>query len=98
MWVLFAVPCPTPDGRSAQDLYEKRVSWIDDAMRASARDHGCTFHRAWYAADGSAFYAIARWRTREGAGAFFEQWQIDAEPGEVAIRLEGDVGLVPLGG
>src|SRR5438067_359148 len=98
MWVLFVVPCPTPDGRSGRDLYEKRVSWIDDSMRVSAREHGCTFHRAWYAADESAFYAIAHWRTREGAGAFFEQWQIDAEPGERAIVLEGDIGLVPLGG
>lgn len=67
-------------------------------MRASARKLGCTFHRAWYAADDSAFYAIAHWHTPEGARAFFEQWQIDAEPGEVAIALEGDVGLVPLGG
>jgi hypothetical protein len=98
MWVLFQVPCPTPDGRSARDLYERRLTWIDDAMRASAREHGCTFHRAWHAADGSAFYALAHWGTREGAATFFEQWQIDAEPGEVAIRLEGDVGLVPLGG
>ena len=98
MWVLFQVPCPTPDGRTAQDLYERRVTWIDDAMRASARDHGCTFHRAWHAADGSAFYALAHWRTREGASAFFEEWQIDAEPGETGVRLEGDVGLVPLGG
>jgi hypothetical protein len=98
MWVLFHVPCPTPDGRSARDLYERRLTWIDDAMRAGAREHGCTFHRAWHAEDGSAFYALAHWRTREGASAFFEQWRIDAEPGEVAIRLEGDVGLVPLGG
>ena len=30
--------------------------------------------------------------------AFFEEWQIDSEPGEIAIVLEGDVGLVPLGG
>jgi hypothetical protein len=67
-------------------------------MRASARELGCTFHRAWYAADGSAFYALAHWRTREGARAFFERWQIDDEPDEVAIFLEGDVGLVPLGG
>ncbi len=29
-------------------------------MRASARKHGCTFHRAWYAEDGSAFYALAQ--------------------------------------
>jgi hypothetical protein len=29
---------------------------------------------------------------------FFERWEIDAEPGEEAIVLEGDVGLVPLGG
>ncbi len=98
MWVLFQVPCPTPDGQTAQDLYEKRLTWITDEMRASARVHGCTYHRAWYATDGSAFYAIAHWRTREGAHAFFEEWEISDEPGEVAIMLEGDVGLVPLGG
>jgi hypothetical protein len=61
VWVLFTAPSPTPDGRSARDLYEKRVTWIDDAMRASARE-------------------------------------IRSEPGEVAIELDGDVGLVPLGG
>ncbi len=33
--------------------------------------------------------------SREGANAIFEEWQIDEEQGEVAIRLEGDVGLVP---
>ena len=38
------------------------------------------------------------WRTRDGARAFFEQWQIESEPGEIAIELDGDVGLVPLGG
>ena len=98
IWVLFQVPCPTPDGRSAQDLYQKRVDGITPEMRASAEKHGCTFHRAWYAADGSAFYAIAHWTTRAGANAFFDEWEIDDEPGEVAIRLEGDVGLVALGG
>jgi hypothetical protein len=98
VWVLFAAPCPTPDGRTARDLYEKRVTWIDDAMRASAREHGCTFHRAWAASDGSAFYALAHWQTHEGARAFFEEWQINSEPGEIAIELDGDVGLVPLGG
>jgi hypothetical protein len=96
MWMLFVVPCPTPDGRSARDLYEKRVRWISDEMRASARGHGCRFHRAWYAQDGSAFYAVAEWETREGASAFFEEWDIRDEPGEVAVRLEGDIGLVPL--
>ena len=98
MWILFRAPCPTPDGRTARDLYERRLTWIDDEMRASARELGCTFHRAWHAADGSAFYAVAHWRTREGAVEFFERWQIDAEPGEEGIVLEGDVGLVPLGG
>ncbi len=98
MWILFHVPTPTPDGRSARDLYERRETWISDGMRASARRHGCTFHRAWHAVDGSAFYALAHWRTGDGAQAFFDEWQIDDEPGEVAIRLEGDVGLVPLGG
>jgi len=98
VWVLFFAPCPTPDGRTARDLYEKRLTWIDDEMRASARELGCTFHRAWHAANGSGFYALAHWRTREGASAFFERWQIAEEPGEVAVMLEGDVGLVPLGG
>jgi hypothetical protein len=96
MWILFTAPCPTPDGRTARDLYEKRIDWITDEMRASAREHGCRFHRAWHAKDGSAFYALACWDTREGANAFFEAWQIDAEPGEVGIVLEGDVGLVPV--
>ncbi len=95
-WYLFHVPTPTPDGVAAQELYEKRVRWISDEMRASAREHGCRFHRAWHARDGSAFYALALWETREGATAFFTQWEIEDEPGEVAIPLEGDVGLVPL--
>lgn len=96
MWFLFFVPCPTRDGVTAQDLYDKRVRWITDEMRSSARGHGCRFHRAWYARDGSAFYAVADWETHEGARAFFEEWDIEAEPGEVTFILEGDVGLVPL--
>jgi hypothetical protein len=96
MWLMFVVPCPTPDGRSARDLYERRVDWISDDMRASARRHGCRFHRAWYAEDGSAFYAVAEWETREGARAFFQEWDIEDEPGEVSVVLRGDVGLVPL--
>ena len=96
MWIQFVVPCPTPDGRSAKDLYDKRGRMITDEMRSSARAHGCRFHRAWYAQDGSAFYAIAEWETREGASAFFREWDIEDEPGEVAIVLEGDVGLIPL--
>jgi hypothetical protein len=95
MWVLFTVPCPTPDGRSAEDLYRARVDGITDEMRASAREMGCRFHRAWHAQDGSAFYAVACWDTREGANAFFERWDIQDEPGEVATLLSGDVGLVP---
>jgi hypothetical protein len=96
MWILFTVPCPTPDGRSARDLYEKRVVLITPEMQASAERHGCRFHRAWYAADGSAFYAVAEWASAEGANAFFTEWDIDDEPGETAVRLQGDVGLVPL--
>lgn len=64
-------------------------------MQASAAEHGCRFHRAWYANDDSAFYALANWDTSEGATAFFEEWEIEDEPGEVAIVLQGDVGLVP---
>jgi hypothetical protein len=43
-------------------------------------------------------FTAAHWRTAAGARAFFEQWQIYDESGEVAIELDGDVGLVPLGG
>lgn len=96
MWFLFVVPCPSPDGRTARDFYDKRVRLITDEMRASARKYGCRFHRAWYGQDGSAFYAVADWETSEGARAFFEEWDIEDEPGEVTVVLEGDVGLVPL--
>jgi hypothetical protein len=95
MWVLFMAPSPTPDGQTAQQLYEKRLPWITDDMRASARALGCRFHRAWYAEDGSAFYALANWDSEEGAQAFFDRWDIRDEPGEIAITLLGDVGLVP---
>lgn len=96
MWILFVVPCPTPDGQSARDLYEKRVTWITPEMQSSAAGHGCRFHQAWYADDGSAFYALAFWESREGARAFFREWEIEDEPGEVAVYLGGEVGLVPL--
>ena len=96
MWILFQVPTPTPDGQTAEDLYNKRVVGITPEMQESGRRHGCTFHRAWYAADGSAFWAIAQWETAEGANAFFDEWDIQDEPGELAWRLEGDVGVVPL--
>lgn len=95
MWLLFHVPCPTPDGRTGQDLYEYRVERITEAMQASARELGCGFHRAWYTADGD-FYAIAQWATPEGAQQFFDQWQIQDEPGEITVELLGDVGLVPV--
>lgn len=91
--VLFRVPCPTPDGQSAADLYQKRVGWITDEMRSDARAHGCRYHRAWHAADGHAFYAIAIWESREGARDFYRNWRIADEPGEEAIYLEGDIGL-----
>lgn len=86
---------PDPDGQTARGLYEKRVTGITPAMQASAASHGCRFHRAWYAADGSACYALANWASTEGASAFFNESQIEDEPGEVAVWLEGDVGLVP---
>ena len=95
MWVLFYVPCPTPDAQTSHDLFQKRFAAITESMKASAVDHGCRFHRAWYSEDDSAFYALANWDSAEGAGAFFEQWEIRDEPGEVSILLQGDVGLVP---
>jgi len=96
-WVLFRVPTPTPDGRTARDLYQRRETAIGQQMQASAADLGCTFNRTWYATDGSAFYAVTHWSSRAGAHAFFEKWPIEDEPGEESIRLEGDAGLVPLG-
>jgi len=96
MWILFSVPTPTPDGRTARDLYEWRVTRIDAELQESARELGCRFHRAWYAEDGSAFYALALWDSRAGAQQFFDRWDIRDEPGEVAVVLQGDVGLVPL--
>ena len=95
MWLMFMVPCPTPDGETAADLYRKRIGWITPEMQASARVHGCRFHRAWHAVDGSAFYAVANWESKEGAHEFFNEWRIASENGEVAIELEGDIGLVP---
>jgi hypothetical protein len=95
MWVLFQVPCPTPDGRTARDLYEKRVRLIDSAMQSSAVAHGCRFHRAWYTEDNTMFVALASWETIDGAEAFFEQWDISYEAGEAEFVLEGDIGLVP---
>jgi hypothetical protein len=95
MWILFTAPCPTVDGQTAENLYSKRLTWITPEMQASARELGCRFHRAWHADDGSAFYALANWETREGASEFFRRWDITDEPGEIAITLLGDVGLVP---
>jgi hypothetical protein len=95
VWILFQVPCPTPDGRTARDLYQVREDGISPEMQASAVKHGCRLHRAWFAGDESAFYALANWDTREGASAFFNEWEIEDEPGEVASVLEGDAGLVP---
>jgi hypothetical protein len=94
MWLLFKVPCPTPIGETAQDLYQKRVDRITPEMQASAAELGCRFHRAWYTSDGSAFIAVAEWETHEGAAAFFERWDIQDEIGEEAWTLLGDIGLV----
>jgi hypothetical protein len=63
-------------------------------MQASATEHGC--RSTVPGTRVTAFYALANWDSRQGASAFFEEWEIDDEPGEVAIYLEGDVGLVPV--
>lgn len=94
-WMLFSVPCPTPAEATAAQLLQKRIDGITPEMQQSARLHGCRFHRAWAAADGSAFHAIACWENREGAGAFYREWQIEDEEGETITFLEGDIGLVP---
>ncbi len=96
MWILFRAEAPTVDGQTARSMYDKRLTWITQDMQRSAATHGCRFHRAWYAEDGSAFYALACWESREGAQAFFQEWQIESEPGETATVLVGDIGLVPL--
>ena len=94
MWVLFRVPCPTPDGRTAQDLYQSRVTGISPEMQLSAKQHGCLFHRAWFAQDGSEFVALAKWETREGASAFYEEWSIENEPGDSPERQLGTVNVL----
>lgn len=95
-WIWFRVPTPTPDGRTGKELYERRVNWISAEMREDARRFGCRFRRASCAADGSAFYALAFWRSREGGRECYQKWNVQNEPGEVAIALDGDTGLVPL--
>jgi hypothetical protein len=95
VWMMFTVPCPTPKGETAADLLHKRVVGITPEMQRSASDLGCRFHRAWSAADGSAFVAVACWATREGAREFYEKWDIQDEVGEITTILEGNVGLVP---
>ena len=75
---------------------DSEVGALRDVAGKDLVELGCRFHRAWYAEDGSAFYAVANWDTREGAGEFFQRWDITDEPGEVAIPLMGDVGLVPV--
>jgi hypothetical protein len=94
IWVMFTVPCPTPSGLTADDLLQKRIDLITPAMRASAKELGCRFHRAWVTSDRSQFVAVACWETAEGANAFFDKWDIADEEGEVMTRLEGDIGLV----
>ena len=96
-WMMFTVPCPTPSGETADQLLQKRIDGITAEMQASARELGCTFHRAWITSDRSAFVAVACWTTPEGGRTFYERWQIQSEEGETATILEGDVGLVPLG-
>ena len=96
-WMMFTVPCPTPSGETADELLQKRIDGITPEMKASARELGCTFHRAWVTGDRSAFVAVACWTTSEGGRTFYERWQIESEEGETATILEGDVGLVPLG-
>lgn len=95
MWTLLSVPCPTPDGQTAEDLYRKRAEGITEGMQASAERLGCRFHRVWYTGDGSALYTLTLWDTEEAARTFSEEWQVAGEPGEVEIRLEGSAGLVP---
>ena len=42
MWVLFQVPCPTQDGQTAKQLYEKRIPWITEGMQLSAMWRSCS--------------------------------------------------------
>lgn len=53
------------------------------------------FTQAWFTADGFEFVAIALWDNLDKAYTFFEQWDIEDQPGEIAARLPGNVGLVP---
>jgi hypothetical protein len=96
MWMLFYVPCPTPDGQTAEQLYRKRVTSLTPEMRADAKAHGCSFHRVWFAKDGSAFYGLAEWASLEQEAAFYKRWNVKHDIGDTTILLDGDLGLVPL--
>jgi hypothetical protein len=97
MWMLFYVPCPTPDGHTAENLYQKRRNLLTPELKADAREHGCHFHRIWHAKDGFAFYALVEWESQASAWAFYKKWDMQQdEPGEKVTFLEGDDGLVPL--
>lgn len=97
VWMMFTAPCPTPSGKTAEQMVLERETGISPEMQASARELGCTFHRCWSTADGAMFVAVACWQTRDGARTFFDRWSIASEEGEVAVQLVGDCGLVPLG-
>ena len=45
--------------------------------------------------DDASTETLANWDSLDAAHTFFERWDITDEPGEVAITLLGDVGLVP---
>lgn len=91
-----AVSSPVSDKRRPDGPRSLKQAPPGHNQRHARPLSGLSVHRAWYTTDGSMFVALAERETREGTSAFFEEWNIADEPGEVAFRLQGDVGLVPL--
>jgi hypothetical protein len=73
----------------------KRLTRISPEMQASARELGAGSTARGTRTTARPSMPLRTGDSREGASRFFELWGIADEPGEIAVRLEGDVGLVP---
>lgn len=51
VWMMFTAPCPTPSGKTAEQMVREREVGISSEMQASARDLGCTFYERWNIVD-----------------------------------------------
>ena len=96
MWIQFYVPCPTPDGRRHATC--TRPAWTASLLRCRPvpqNTAAASTERGTQATVPGSMH-LRRGRRARALAAFFNEWNIEDEPGEVAVILEGDVGLVPV--